>query len=221
MKKIRFTGIGLLCTVAVCVGSATVGGFSLAQGQTPDPKPSAEKGKLLFEKSCMGCHGENGNSTQPNRPRLAGQLPGYLTGQLTILKQGIRPSPVMNPIAGNLSTDDINNLVAFLSSQKAKATFKPTDSALVAKGKTLFLEGRPTEGVLACAICHGSNGEGFASGGAPRIANQSPGYVLRILGVFKAAPKFEVAHPAAMKVAVSPLSNDDLKAVTEYLSSLE
>jgi cytochrome c553 len=185
------------------------------------PKGDATKGGTLYSERCQGCHGANGNSTNPNRPKLAGQIPGYLAGQLFILKQGIRPSPVMNGIAAKLSDDDMANLVAFLSSQKPTRTFASNDAKLAAEGKKLFLEGRPKDGVMACAICHGSSGEGYMSGGAPRIANQSPLYVVKIVAEFKNGPIAENSHYTAMKVAATPLTDADVKAVVEYLASLE
>jgi cytochrome c553 len=185
------------------------------------PKGDAAKGGTLYSERCQGCHGANGNSTNPNRPKLAGQIPSYLGTQLFILKQGIRPSPVMNGIAAKLSDADMANLVAFLSAQKPTKTFASNDAKLAAEGKKLFLEGRPKDGVMACAICHGSSGEGYMSGGAPRIANQSPLYVVKIVAEFKNGPIAESSHYTAMKVAATPLTDADVKAVVEYLASLE
>jgi cytochrome c553 len=221
-KSLAQRGLSYLLGLgAIVVVALPLLGSSSAQMDSKMPKGDAVKGGALFGSSCQGCHGQNGNSTNPNFPRLAGQLPAYLGTQLTILKLGVRPSPIMNSKAAKLSDDDIANVVAFLSSQKATKTFSSSDAKLAAEGKKLFLEGRPKDGVMACAICHGSSGEGYMSGGAPRIANQSPAYVVKIVAEFKNGPIAENSHYTAMKVAATPLTDADVKAVVEYLTSLE
>lgn len=221
-KSLAQRGLSYLLGLgAIAVVALPLLGSSSAQMDAKMPKGDAAKGGALFGGSCSGCHGPNGNSTNPNFPRLAGQLPAYLGTQLFLLKQGLRPSPIMNSKAAKLSDDDIANLAAFLSSQKASKTFSSSDAKLAAEGKKVFLEGRPKDGVIACAVCHGSNGYGFEYGGAPRIANQSPGYVAKLLTLFKTSPVVEDAHYAAMKAAVTPLTDAEIKAVVEYLTSLE
>ena len=68
--------------------------------------------------SCAGCHGEDGNSSAPNFPRLAGQYEGYLVKALKDYKKGIRKNPIMNGIAESLSADEITNLSAYYASQQ-------------------------------------------------------------------------------------------------------
>jgi cytochrome c553 len=72
--------------------------------------------------SCGGCHGEDGNTTDPNFPRLAGQHESYLIKALQDYKSGARKNPIMNGIAAGLSDDDIKNISAYYASQKKGLT---------------------------------------------------------------------------------------------------
>jgi cytochrome c553 len=68
--------------------------------------------------ACAGCHGEDGNSVDPNYPRLAGQYEGYLAKVLKDYKKGARKNAVMNGMAEALSEEDIKNISAYYASQK-------------------------------------------------------------------------------------------------------
>jgi cytochrome c553 len=68
--------------------------------------------------ACAGCHGEDGNSADPNYPRLAGQYEGYLTKVLKDYSKGVRKNAVMNAMAGALSEGDMKDIAAFYAIQK-------------------------------------------------------------------------------------------------------
>ena len=69
---------------------------------------------------CMACHGPQGNSGNPDWPKLAGQHANYLARQLQAFKSGARKDPLMGPQAVALSDDDINDLAAYFAAQKQK-----------------------------------------------------------------------------------------------------
>lgn len=68
--------------------------------------------------TCVACHGQNGISTSPIWPNLAGQKEAYLVKQLTSFKTGQRIDPVMNPLMTNLSEKDIADIAKYFSSLK-------------------------------------------------------------------------------------------------------
>jgi cytochrome c553 len=70
---------------------------------------------------CERCHGLNGNSTNPRFPALAGQRADYLVKVLNGYRSGARKSSEMAAMAGGLSENDIDNLAAYFSSQKARS----------------------------------------------------------------------------------------------------
>ena len=69
---------------------------------------------------CASCHGENGISSLPQYPNLAGQKEQYLAKQLADFKAGKRTDPTMAGMVAPLSEADIQNLAAFYASLPAK-----------------------------------------------------------------------------------------------------
>ena len=67
--------------------------------------------------ACAGCHGNNGKSSVPIYPHLAGQQQAYLEKQLRDFRDGKRKDPVMGPMASGLSDDDIADLAKFYAAQ--------------------------------------------------------------------------------------------------------
>jgi cytochrome c553 len=70
---------------------------------------------------CERCHGLNGNSTNPRFPALAGQRIDYLMKVLRAYRSGARKSPEMAAMAAGLTENDIDNLAAYFSSQRARS----------------------------------------------------------------------------------------------------
>lgn len=67
-------------------------------------------------RACAVCHGNEGLSTNPAAPSLAGQPQNYLAEQLKHYRSGKRENPVMNVIAKPLTDADISDLAGFYSS---------------------------------------------------------------------------------------------------------
>ncbi len=66
---------------------------------------------------CSSCHGPNGNSANPDWPRLAGQSAVYIAEQLRLFRAGTRDNPIMKPLAGTLSDQDISDLAVYYEAQ--------------------------------------------------------------------------------------------------------
>ena len=80
---------------------------------------------------CVSCHGADGNSTDPQFPRLAGQHANYLERALMDYRSGARKNPIMAGFAAGLTDADIANLAAYFSSQSGVVT--PVQSRQVQK----------------------------------------------------------------------------------------
>lgn len=81
--------------------------------------PAAGKEKAA---TCGSCHGEDGNSMDPNFPRLAGQYESYLVKALEDYQSGARNNPMMAGFAATLSEEDIKDVAAYYASQKKGLT---------------------------------------------------------------------------------------------------
>jgi len=183
-----------------------------------DPVAGQEKAGL-----CGGCHGFDGNSPDATYPRLAGQYAGYIVKQVKDFQAGRRANnDTMAGMAQMVaSTQDAKDIGSYFSQQKMKGMLTKPNSDLVAKGKKLFREGNPKTGVYACINCHGKRGKGKAPNISvfPRIGGQHRDYVIKELTDFRSGKRSN--DPAGMMKAIaSKLSDDEIKAVAEYLSTL-
>ncbi|MCE5232446.1 MAG: cytochrome c [Mizugakiibacter sp.] len=70
--------------------------------------------------ACFACHGADGNATDPQYPRLAGQYADYLEQALHEYKNGNRKNPIMVGFAATLSEQDIQDVAAYFSGLPAK-----------------------------------------------------------------------------------------------------
>ena len=104
MKKLAITWITLLAGLATI---STVNAADMAAG--------AAKAKEI----CSACHGADGNSTDVNNPRLAGQHADYLAKSLRDYKSGERNNAIMKGFAAALSKKDIENLAAYFAAQRS------------------------------------------------------------------------------------------------------
>jgi cytochrome c553 len=83
----------------------------------------------------------------------------------------------------------------------------------IAAGEAIFKNGVEAHGVLACASCHGANGEG--NGAIPALAGQHGDYLrVQIRAFAKGARDNAIMLPIAKS-----LRHAEIKAVTAYLSS--
>jgi cytochrome c553 len=88
--------------------------------QAADLNAGAAKAKEV----CAACHGMDGNSQQPDYPKLGGQWADFLAKALRDYKSGARKNPIMQGFAAGLSRQDIDNLAAYYASQPTQLTTK-------------------------------------------------------------------------------------------------
>lgn len=91
--------------------------MTVANGENAEAKDSIEAGKRKAA-VCAGCHGVDGNATNPQYPKLAGQHRLYLMKAIRAYQSGLRKDPLMKPLVAHLSEDDIEDLATFYASQK-------------------------------------------------------------------------------------------------------
>ena len=122
--------------LAFALAAAALSNTSAAQDM-----PIAERIKL-----CSACHGEDGNSTMPNTPSLAGQPEFYLTNQLFLFREGVRKIPGMSELLKGLKDDDLVALAGHFAKLEPKASDEKIDPALVKRGEAMM---EP----MRCASC--------------------------------------------------------------------
>jgi len=177
---------------------------------------SIEAGKTKYE-SCAACHGAEGNSTNPEWPKLAGQNRKYIIDQLKAFKSGARTNALMSPMAAPLSDEDMSDLAGYLSSRKSSPG--KADADLVAYGEKLYRGGNSDEGLPACMACHGPAGDGNPGTGFPDLSGQHAAYITAQLKAYRARTR-TTDQMAMMRDVAAKMTDDDMNAVSSYISGL-
>lgn len=167
--------------------------------------------------TCIACHGPDGNSANPEWPKLAGQHPKYITTQLQHFKAGTRKNDLMSPMAAPLNDQDIADLAAYFSAQQQSTGTAAADQ--VALGEKIFRAGNPDSNVAACMACHGPAGNGNAPANFPRISGQHATYTAKALKEFRSGVRAN--DPAKMMRNVAANMTDaEIAAVAQYVQGL-
>lgn len=175
---------------------------------------AAQEMPKIVQTRCGLCHGAKGESGNDELPVLAGQHAEYLAKQLRDFQAGKRTG-TMQRFAKPLTETDITAVAAWYAAQKPPA-HKVNDKDLHAAGRYLFQK-NAAGGLPPCQTCHGDKAQGTAI--APRLASQHAPYIERQLKEFNQRARNndnEIMHSVA-----AGLSAFDMKALAEYLASLE
>jgi cbb3-type cytochrome c oxidase subunit III len=179
-----------------------------------DPGRSAHR---LAETTCANCHGVEGRSIAPTFPNLAAQTVAYLQAQLHAFRDQTRADPdalsYMWGMASQLSDATIEAISDYYAAQ-IPSRAKTGDTELVARGKQIFEEGVTSQGIPACATCHGPQARG--NNIFPRLAGQHADYLVKQALVIQRRLR---ASPVMYNV-VKDLSQEQMRAVAAYLESL-
>jgi cytochrome c553 len=171
-----------------------------------DPAAGKEKAEI-----CAGCHGENGVSQTENIPSLAGQPDQFTQWQLVFFRGGARKNELMQPIAEQISNEDVRILGAYFASLTPPKDAKPDDNPDLSKKGAEAAVGR------RCASCHGDTFAGTKA--VARLAGQREEYLIKALHDYKSGARSGGAGAAMTDVAY-PLSDEEIAALAHYLAHL-
>lgn len=167
--------------------------------------------------ACASCHGADGNSANPDWPKLAGQHDQYLVKQLTNFKAGERKNAMMAPMAAGLSEQDMADIAAFYSSQALAAG--KADPKLVDAGEKLYRGGNATTGVAACMACHAPNGTGNPQANFPSLSGQHAAYIVLQLKAFRSGERANDAGKMMQNIAAR-MTDAEMESVASYIEGL-
>lgn len=168
--------------------------------------------------TCLACHGPDGNSINPQWPKLAAQHPGYTKKQLVELKAGeTRRDTMMAPMIAVLSEQDMEDLAAYYATLPRTGGFASEER--VELGERMYRGGNLETGVAACIGCHGPRGLGDPLGGFPSLAGQHAEYTVLQLEAFRSGERSNDVN-GMMRDVARWMSRDEMLAVAEYIAGL-
>jgi cytochrome c553 len=168
---------------------------------------------------CGACHGMDGNSTDPQNPRLAGQSEQYIAAQLADFKAGKRMNPIMMGFAQPLSVQDMHDIGAYFATKASLPGV--ADQALVEQGQTLYRQGDLDRGIPACMACHGPDGRGNPGARYPQLTSQHAKYLeARLKGWHDGGTPSDDAHTKIMVGIAEKLDEKEIAAVASYIEGL-
>ena len=223
-----------VCSLAPSLSAAQVPAAPAAQSAaapaaatTPDLPFTHGKDAAGATKSavCAACHGPNGNSVNPEWPRLAGQSAVYIAEQLRLFRSGLRANPVMQPLAATLSDQDISDLAVYYEAQTP--TGLEADPSYWQDGQALYLRGDHARDVPACTACHGPVGRGNLAAGYPALRAQQSVYVMKQLNDYASGARYTGPNPVQasrngtmMFTVAKRLTPEQIRDVASYVQGM-
>lgn len=208
----------LACSMAALSLDVSAAGVSYTDGDAAAGKAKAD--------TCVMCHGDKGDSSMANFPKIAGQHARYTFKQLQDMKTGARKVDEMAGIVANLSEQDMADLAAYYAEQTGSVGV--VDAELKALGQAIYRGGVPEREVPACIACHGPKADGMPSAGFPALSGQHPSYTAAQLAAFRAAARGDAqakyrendGDGKIMRAAVKRMTDEEIKAVSNYVFGL-
>jgi cytochrome c553 len=163
-----------------------------------------ERGKQLGF-TCMGCHGIAGyrNAYPSFRvPKLGGQQGAYIEAALRAYRDGTRAHPTMRAHASSLTDQDIENLIAWITSSDSASDTVTTETAA------------HVAAAAACVACHGAGGEGVIPQ-PPTLAGQEIDYLEYALHQYKDGTR----TGTVMSAFTASLSDADIAQLAKFYGS--
>jgi cytochrome c553 len=203
---------------------------TLADDSTPAAPGNAEAGQGKAA-VCAACHGLDGNSADPQYPKLAGQHERYTARHLRLFKSGERENAIMLGFAATLSRQDMRDIGAYYATQKVRAGV--ADESLIDSGEhagqpyykvgeQLYRGGDLERGIPACTACHGPAGGGNPGPAYPLLAGQHAGYTATQLKAFRAGTVYGRGDNANLVMAgvAGALTDEEIQALATYIEGL-
>jgi len=170
-----------------------------------------------LSQACAACHGSDGNSVNPEWPKLAGQHASYIHKQLMDYKTGRRENALMAGQVANLDEQDMWDLGAFYAQQQISPG--TADETVAERGERIYRGGIPAAGVAACMACHGATGKGNPAAMFPLVGGQHARYNADQLRYFRSGQRAN-DNGRMMRNLAARMSDADIEAVSQYMAGL-
>ena len=180
---------------------------SLEEG--PDgPAPTQSRQRLA---PCLACHGEKGQSEQPEVPSLGAQPAFYVMVQLYMFRERLRTVEIMNTMTQGLTDDDLRSMADVIAKLPPPHPIEASgDPARLERAQALIQQHR-------CNFCHNPNFSGAQQ--VPRLAGQREGYLVKALRAYKNNTRR--SYDAAMGDVLYAISDEQLLDLAYFLARFQ
>jgi cytochrome c553 len=148
---------------------------------------------------CLACHGEKGQSENPEVPSLGAQPAPYTLIQLYLFREKQRKVELMIEYAKDLTDDDLRQFSDAIAKLPAPKPEDAGDAARMQRGYALIQQHH-------CNLCHQSNLAGRDN--VPRLAAQREDYLVKALREYKSNAR--VGYEPTMVEVMRPLNDADI-----------
>lgn len=177
----------------------------------------AAHGSAKGAPACIACHGVGGEGIAANGfPRLAGLPAPYMRAQLSAFADGQRENSVMAPIAKLLSADEAQAISLYFAGLPASVVPNGAPAA-AGPGALLALDGRWSDKLPACVLCHGPGGIGVGTS-FPPLAGQPALYLETQIEAWQQG-KRPPGPLGLMEAVARRLSPSDIAAVARWFAA--
>jgi cytochrome c553 len=159
---------------------------------------------------CWGCHGDKGQSYNPDTPSLGAQPSPYVLIQLFMFREKLRRIELMNEAVKGFTDDDLRlfaDTIAKLPPPMPAA--EATDPARMARGQVLIRQYR-------CNVCHNADLAGRDN--VPRIAGQREDFLVKTMREYKSNTR--AGYDASMGDVLQPVSDADILDLAYFSARL-
>jgi cytochrome c553 len=145
----------------------------------------------------------------PLMPSLAGQQPHFLTLQLILFREGLRPVPAMAEPVRGLTDQQVEDIAAYFAAYPSAPDPErgAHDAALAARGAQISVQRN-------CNVCHLPSYAGRAQ--VPRINHQREDFLVHTLIEYRDNQR--VGTDTQMNAVMFGMSDDDIRAIAHYLA---
>jgi cytochrome c553 len=172
-----------------------------------------ERGRAKVVEVCVACHGEQGVSTAPEYPHLAGQSGAAIYKQLNDYRTGSRTHQLMTDIARALDEAALADVAAYYAGQPKRnpnpATLAESPAAIV----RLVELGDPSRNIPPCASCHRPGSGGPIE--TPILAEQGQEYIVRQLTLYASGERHNDVY-GRMRLVAARLTPAEINALAAY-----
>ncbi len=176
-----------------------------------DAKP--ERGRAKAQEVCVACHGEQGVSTAPENPHLAGQSGAAIYKQLNDYRTGSRTHQQMTDIAKALDEITLADVAAYYAAQPKRNpnpdTLAESPPAIV----RLIELGDPSRNIPPCASCHRPRSGGPIE--TPILAEQGKEYMVRQLMLYASGERHNDVY-GRMRIIAAQLTAAEMDGLAAY-----